>query len=144
MIWNNVLRYNLFSALAPIKAIEYLSMDFGQADAYLNEELPHPPFRCPAILVSDIREDLESSDKELDRYRLTFTLKLIVDDARFATMDAPDAHIEAYDDSLLLSDAVTERVRALIPEIVLLARNEAQLKDSLRQFNITFTLVRRV
>lgn len=144
MIWNKDLRKRLFAALTSIRELRYLSIDFGQSDAFLNEEVPHPPFRCPALLVSDIREDLESSDKELDRYRLTFTLKLIVDDARFATMGAPDAHIEAYDDSLLLSDAVTERVRAFIPEIVLLARNEAQLKDSLRQFNMTFTLVRRV
>lgn len=140
MIWTKELRHALFNALGSIREVKYLSMDFGQADAYLDEEVPHPPFRCPAILLSDIREELDMSDKELGRYRLTFTLKLIVDDARFATNGAPDAHLAAYDATLSLSDAVIGSVLPLHPRMQLLSRSEAQLRDSLRMINLSFAL----
>lgn len=140
MIWNKDLRIRLFAALSSIRELRYLSIDFGQADAFLNEEVPHPPFRCPALLVSDIREELEVGDKELDRYRLSFTLKLITDDARFATQGVPEDHLAAYDTTLSLSDDVIDSVLPLHPHVTFLARTEAQLRESLRLCTLSFSI----
>ena len=140
MIWNKALRTQLFADLAAIDEIRYLSMDFGQVDDYLSEETPHPPIITPAILLSDIREERTSSDKDLDRYQLTFTVRLLIDDARFATATAPKEHLAAYDNALALSERIITLLLSLNPRMTLESRSEAQLRDSLRQYNLTFSL----
>lgn len=141
MIWNKALRTQLFADLAAIDEIRYLSMDFGQVDdSYLSEETPHPPIITPAILLSDIREERTSSDKDLDRYQLTFTVRLLIDDARFATATAPQEHLRAYDETLALTERIITLLLSLNPRMTLESRSEAQLRDSLRQYNLTFSL----
>ncbi|WP_418313485.1 hypothetical protein [Porphyromonas sp.] len=141
MIWNKALRTQLFADLAAIDEIRYLSMDFGQVDdSYLSEETPHPPIITPAILLSDIREERTSSDKDLDRYQLTFTVRLLIDDARFATATAPQEHFAAYDNALALSERIITLLLSLNPRMTLESRSEAQLRDSLRQYNLSFSL----
>lgn len=141
MIWNKVLRTQLFADLASIDEIRYLSMDFGQVDdSYLSEETPHPPIITPAILLSDIREERTSSDKDLDRYQLTFTVRLLIDDARFATATAPEEHLRAYDETLALTERIITLILSLDPRMTLESRQEAQLRDSLRQYNLSFSL----
>ena len=134
MIWNKALRTQLFADLTAIDEIRYLSMDFGQVDdSYLSEETPHPPIITPAILLSD-------SDKDLDRYQLTFTVRLLIDDARFATATAPQEHLAAYDNALALSERIITLLLSLNPRMTLESRSEAQLRDSLRQYNLSFSL----
>lgn len=140
MIWNKALRTQLFADLAAIDEIRYLSMDFGQVDDNLSEETPHPPIITPAILLSDIREERTSSDKDLDRYQLTFTVRLLIDDARFATATAPQEHLRAYDETLALTERIITLLLSLNPRMTIESRSEAQLRDSLRQYNLTFSL----
>lgn len=145
MIWNKELRTRLFEALSSIVELRYISIDFGQTDGYLTEEVPRPPFRCPAILVSDIREEVESSylDKDTQPHHFSFSLRLLIDDARFATSSAPQAHLQAYDDALQLTESIIAKVSALDERMALSARTEAQLRDSLRQYTLSFSLLRR-
>lgn len=144
MIWNKDLRTRLFTALSAIEGIRYLSIDFGQIDRYLNDETPHLPLRCPALLISDIREEVERTylDKDYQPHRLTFTVRLLIDDARFATATAPGEHLAAYDNALALTERIISKVTELDTWMDLTERTETQLRDSLRQYDISFSLIR--
>ena len=67
-------------------------------------------------------------------------MRLLIDDARFATATAPQEHLAAYDNALALSERIITLLLSLNPRMTLESRSEAQLRDSLRQYNLSFSL----
>ena len=67
-------------------------------------------------------------------------MRLLIDDARFATATAPQEHLRAYDETLALTERIITLLLSLNPRMTLESRSEAQLRDSLRQYNLSFSL----